>query len=76
MYVYDLLFVRKFMPFFSFIFPFEMSHKQRRESTKTGEDHGFSFAETTGKNSAFLRYTYILRVFIIAKARIYSSLPT
>ena len=63
------------MPFF----PFEMSHKKRRESTKTpGEEiTGFLFFETTRKNSAFYDiYVYILRVFSTAKARIYSSLPT
>ena len=57
MYVYYLL-LCKFMPFFPFIFPRNVS-KKRRESTKTGEDHGFSLAETTRKNSAFLRYIYI-----------------
>ena len=55
MYVYDYLFACKCLPFF----PFEMSHKKRRESTKTpGEEiTGFLFFETTRKNSAFLRYT-------------------
>ena len=45
-----------------------MSHKKRRESTKTGEDHGFSFAETTRKNSAFLRYIYIYYVYLLQRS--------
>jgi len=51
------------MPFF----PFEMSHKKRRESTKTpGEEiTGFLFFETTRKNSAFLRYIHIYCVYLV-----------
>ena len=69
----NYFFACKCLPFF----PFEMSHKKRRESTKTpGEEiTGFLFSETTRKNSAFYDI-YILRVFSTAKARIYSSLPT
>ena len=74
MYVYDVLFFAcKFMPlFFSFIFPREeMSHKKRRESTK------IFFRRNHPKELRFFLiyiYIYILRVFSIAKARIYSSL--
>ena len=65
MYVYDLLFVCKVMPFF----PFEMSHKKRRESTKTGDDHGFSFLRNHPKELRF--YNYLLhaerpRLFLAA----------
>ena len=57
-----------------------MSHKKRRESTKTpGEEiTGFLFFETTPERTPLFYdiYIYILRVFSTAKARIYSSLPT
>lgn len=50
-----------------------MFHKKRRESTKTGDDHRLSLAETTWKNSVFTIYIYIACIYYIQSARIYSS---